>query len=246
MHEASLYEHNAYITLTYSDEFVPVDGGLNHKHFQDFMKRLRKRFGNDIRYYMCGEYGGEFGRPHFHAILFNIDFGAVSLWKRSSSGANLYRSQALEKLWTFGHSSIGAVTFESCAYVARYIMKKVTGKNASRAYDAVDTETGEVYSRRPEYNKMSNRSGIGAEWFKKYGLTDVYPHDRVVIDGTPSPPPRYYDKLYKRVNPASFDEIKSKRILDGSKRWEDNTPNRLVSKEAVTVAKLTKLKRGLT
>lgn len=245
MHESSLHEHNVFITLTYSEEHCPIDGGLYHRHFQLFMKRLRKLFPG-VRYYMCGEYGGNFGRPHFHAILFGCNFGDYTLWKRSSSGSNLYRSSTLERLWVFGHSSCGDVTFESCAYVARYIMKKVTGRRSERSYETVDPDTGEIFQRNPEYNRMSLKPGIGAGWYDKFGQTDVYTRDAVILDGTPSSPPRYYDKLFSRDCPDKFISIKAKRMLDGIKRWEDNTPSRLAAKEIVTQATLSKLKRGLT
>ena len=50
MHEAQLYRDNCFITLTYSDLHLPEDGSLHVKHFQDFMKRFRKKFGSGISF----------------------------------------------------------------------------------------------------------------------------------------------------------------------------------------------------
>lgn len=154
VHEASLYDDNCFITLTYSDEFLPRDYSLDVSHFQRFMKRLRKRFGEGIRFFHCGEYGSQFGRPHYHAILFNLDF-PDKVFLKEQNGQTLYRSKILEELWPFGHSSVGSATFESAAYVARYILKKVNGDAADEWYAAVDHDTGEFFQRKPEYTTMS-------------------------------------------------------------------------------------------
>lgn len=244
MHEASLHDRNSYITLTYNDEHLPSDNGLHHRHFQLFMKRLRKLAdGVEIRYYMCGEYGSLNSRPHYHAILFGVDFPDMVPLTKSPSGQMLYRSATLKRLWPFGYSSIGMVTFESAAYVARYVMKKATGDLARKKYSMVSLETGEIIDRAPEYNRMSLKPGIGAGWYNKYS-SDVYPQDRVIRDGTPSKPPRYYDKLLQRSNPDLMDEIKSKRLLDSNSNWRDNTPERLAVKETVKNAQISQLKRG--
>lgn len=246
MHEAQLHEKNCFITLTYDNTHLPSDGSLHYKDFQLFIKRLRKKFGNTrIRYYMAGEYGENFGRPHFHACIFGYDFHDKKLWKRSPSGSMLYRSADLELLWPFGYSSIGDVNFESAAYVARYIMKKVTGHNAKDHYQEIDQDTGEITTRKPEFNKMSLKPGIGYEWYKKY-KTDVYPHDYVIIKGKKVKPPKFYDKKYKTDYPYEYDEILYKREINGKLNSEDNTPERLVVKEIVQQAKLQKLKRNLT
>jgi len=243
LHESKLHTSNSFITLTYSPEHLPFDNGLHYDHFQKFLKRLRKHIEpNSVRYYMAGEYGGQFGRPHFHAILFGVDFDDKVLHSRSPTGFKLYTSPTLERLWPFGFSSIGGVTFESAAYVARYILKKQTGAAAESSYKSVDTDTGEMFVRNPEFNRMSLKPGIGAGWLTKF-QSDVYPHDEVVINGTKSKPPRYYDKLYSRVNPVSLDEIKSKRVLDMEANWPDNTPQRLITKEIVTKAAISQLKR---
>ena len=73
MHEASMHMFNSFVTLTYDDDHLPEYNSLNYKHFQDFMKRLRKSH-NRVRFYMCGEYGEDFSRPHYHALLFNCFF----------------------------------------------------------------------------------------------------------------------------------------------------------------------------
>jgi hypothetical protein len=134
MHEAKMHPKNCFITLTYNNEHLPSDGSLNYEVFQLFMKRLRKKYGKGIRFYMCGEYGDKLGRPHFHACLFGHDFADKKLWKTTDSKSKLYRSAELEKLWPYGFSSVGDVTFESAAYVARYIMKKVSGDASESHY----------------------------------------------------------------------------------------------------------------
>jgi hypothetical protein len=207
MHEAQMHDQNCFITLTYDDAHLPSDRSLHYRDFQLFIKRLRKRYpGRRIRYYMAGEYGENFGRPHWHACIFGLDFDDKKLWKRTSSNSLLYRSKELELLWPFGYSSIGDVTFESAAYVARYIMKKVTGKNAAEHYKEIDPDTGEITNRKPEFTKMSLKPGIGYEWYKQY-TTDVYPHDYVVVRGKKVKPPKFYDKKYKIDNPYEFDEL---------------------------------------
>jgi len=246
MHEAQMHENNCFITLTYDQTHLPPDQSLHHRDFQLFIKRLRKRYPTTkIRYYMAGEYGENFGRPHYHACIFGFDFHDKKLWKRTSSGSFIYRSSDLETLWPFGYSSIGDVNFESAAYVARYIMKKQTGKDSEKHYQYSDLETGEIIQMEKEYNKMSLKPGIGAEWYKKY-RSDVYPHDYVVIRGKKVKPPKYYDKQYKNDNPYEFDELLYKREQRAKLNIEDNTWERLAVKEQVTQAKLQKLKRTLT
>lgn len=246
MHEAQMHTQNCFITLTYDDAHIPSDRSLHYRDFQLFIKRLRKRYpGRRIRYYMAGEYGENFGRPHWHACIFGLDFDDKKLWKRTSSNSLLYRSENLELLWPFGYSSIGDVTFESAAYVARYIMKKVTGKNAAQHYQEIDPDTGEITNRTPEFTKMSLKPGIGYEWYKQY-TSDVYPHDYVVVRGKKVKPPKYYDKKYKIDNPFEFDELLYIREKSAKLNHADNTPERLLVKEQVTKAKLQKLKRNLT
>lgn len=246
MHEAQMHTQNCFITLTYDDAHLPSDRSLHYRDFQLFIKRLRKRYpGRRIRYYMAGEYGENFGRPHWHACIFGLDFDDKKLWKRTSANSLLYRSANLELLWPFGYSSIGDVTFESAAYVARYIMKKVTGKNAAEHYQEIDPDTGEITNRTPEFTKMSLKPGIGYEWYKQY-TSDVYPQDYVVVRGKKVKPPKYYDKKYKIDNPYEFDELLYIREKSSKLNYADNTPERLLVKEQVTKAKLQKLKRNLT
>lgn len=246
MHEAQMHTQNCFITLTYDDAHLPGDRSLHYRDFQLFIKRLRKRYpGRRIRYYMAGEYGENFGRPHWHACIFGLDFDDKKLWKRTSANSLLYRSENLELLWPFGYSSIGDVTFESAAYVARYIMKKVTGKNAAEHYQEIDPDTGEIINRTPEFTKMSLKPGIGYEWYKQY-TSDVYPHDYVVVRGKKVKPPKYYDKKYKIENPYEFDELLYIREKSAKLNYADNTLERLAVKEQVVKAKLQKLKRNLT
>lgn len=244
VHEASLYEHNCFITLTFDDENLDPQKSLRKRDFQLFMKRLRKKYGEGIRYYHCGEYGSINQRPHHHACLFNHDFPDKKLWK-VNNGVKIYRSAELEKLWPYGFSTVGEVTFESAAYVARYVMKKINGEKAFLHYAIVDEETGEYFGQRqPEYTTMSRRPGIGRAWFEKY-KDDVYPHDYVVIrKGIKCRPPAYYDKIYDLTDPESFSIIKARRVYK-ARNNKDNTPQRLKVKELVRLSKVARLIRDL-
>lgn len=227
VHEAQLYQDNCFITLTYSNEYLPVDGSLDITHFQKFMKRLRKRFGKGIRYFHCGEYGAKYRRPHYHAILFNFDFKDKYLWKEENA-FKLCRSPVLERLWPFGHSSVGTATFESAAYVARYILKKVNGDAADAHYlGGLDVDSGEVFKLKPEYTTMSRRPGIGKAWFDKY-KDDVFPYDEVVLlKRGKMRPPKYYDFLYELVDPKDMARIKACRKSKFKDFAQDYTAFRL-------------------
>lgn len=209
------------------------------------MKRFRKRFKDStIRFYMAGEYGDKFERPHFHACIFGFNFPDRTVWKRTPSGSLIYRSQCLEDLWLFGYSSIGDVTFESAAYVARYVMKKRTGRGVGDHYETTDMETGEIKDRTPEFNRMSLKPGIGYGWYEKYH-SDVYPHDYVVVNGREVKPPKYYDKKFAEDFPEAFESLQLERFIDAQSRFDDNTDERLAVKEQVLDAKLGRLKRSI-
>ena len=244
MHESQMHLGNSFVTLTYDDDHVPSDGSLNYRHYQLFMKRLRKKIG-PVRFYMAGEYGEKFGRPHYHACLFGAYFGDRQLFKRMGSGCDIYTSELLSSVWTDGFASVGELTFESAAYVARYCMKKVTGDKADEHYRRTDFITGESYSIEPEFNRMSLRPGIGASWLDKY-KTDVYPHDHVISNGFPAKPPRYFDQRLAVIDPdtSEFMELVRYRKKMASCSL-DQSRDRLEVREKVARARLNFKQRNL-
>lgn len=235
VHESQMHKKNCFITLTFSNEKLPKDKSLDVRVFQLFMKRLRKHFGDlRIRYFHCGEYGevcktcglsrmfckqsgcGDFipslGRPHYHACLFGVDFDDRVLYS-IRDGVRLYTSVDLDKLWGNGISTVGDVTFESAAYVARYIMKKMTGDVAEVHYEG----------RKPEYVTMSRRPGVGKLWFDKFA-SDVFPSDNVVLRGVEMRPPKFYDNIYSVENPSEFEKLKAERMRKARfiNRWKSD------------------------
>lgn len=242
-HEASLYEDNCFITLTYNDFNLPDGGSLVYSDFQRFMKRLRKCYPlSKIRFYMCGEYGDDLSRPHYHACLFNFNFVDRVLHSKSSAGFNIYRSASLERLWPHGFSSIGDFTYETAAYTARYVMKKITGHRSDMHYENMDSD-GVITRRVSEFNRMSLKPGIGATWYAKFH-SDVHPHDHVIINGRPVLPPKYYGRLLQKDSPLDFEAMQFKRFEKFSPLGADNSPDRLAVKEQVTKARVKQLKRN--
>lgn len=238
MHEAQLHQENAFLTLTYDEAHLPPGRSLYYRHYQLFQKRLRRANPKKkIRFYMCGEYGEQFDRPHYHSCLFGHDFPDKVYHAKTGSGSKIYTSAQLSALWPHGFSSIGSVNFESAAYVARYITKKITGDLAPSHYRYIDAETGETTERTPEFNHMSLKPGIGANWLKKY-RSDVYPSGEVVMNGRTMRAPRYYDRDYKNHDQLAYEQLQYGRHLETIAHAADNTYDRLKAKEIVTTARM--------
>ena len=134
------------------------------------------------------------------------------------------------------------MTRQTAAYTARYVMKKMTGPNSQEHYERLDQETGEIAGIEREFVRASLRPGLGYDWFKKYSR-DVYPHDFVVVDGKKEKPPRYYDKLLERENPALMEKILKDREDYAELHQEDNTPRRLEDREHCQNVRLKQLHR---
>lgn len=260
MHEASLHDNNCFITLTFNDENLDEFGSLRLESFQKFMKRLRRAISPlRVRFFHAGEYGDKFGRPHHHAILFGYDF-PDKVCVRVKDGFRYYNSSLLSSLWShpithesYGFSEISDVSWESCAYVARYVVKKVNGAGINRdgvnisAADhyAVFDEQGNVHQRKPEFCTMSRNPGIGTKWYEKYKDTDVWAHDRIHIrNGKYQKPPRFYDSKLSLDNAEKYSMIKSQRI-ELAKERTDNTPAMQASRETIKLAQVSMLKRNI-
>ena len=219
IHEASFYENNCFITLTFDDEHLPANGSVDVRDLQLFMKRLRKKFQGiqpvdiknpitgeietkyPIRFFACGEYGSELQRPHYHLIIFNWKPDDLVLRGVNKYGNRIYSSPSLYKLWNKGFNTVGSVTEASAGYVAKYCVKKVNGERANAYYNG----------RSPEFIVMSRNPGIASNWFEKYH-DDVFNYDELRIAGKPYHIPRYYDKLYDDIEPCKFAQIKANRL----------------------------------
>ena len=243
MHEAQLWKENCFVTLTYGHGKLPPNGSLDHGDFQLFMKRLRKRVGKPVRFYMCGEYGDEGGRAHYHACLFNVDFQDRKPIGKSASGELFYESKALAALWSHGHCSVQDLTAGTASYCARYVMKKTLGEDAEYAYSVVDDD-GVLHYRKPPYAAMSLKPGIGAEWLKKFGATDVFAHDRCIQDGVERRVPKYYDRLLKRSDQLRLEDNQFAREKLARLSAADNSDERRAVREEVHLSRVRNLVRG--
>lgn len=246
LHEAKMHQDKCFLTLTYDDKHLPRHANLQYRDFQLFMKRLRRRRTNTLRFYACGEYGEKTERPHYHLCLFGTDFQDKRYHSKTPSGDKLYTSTELNEIWQQGHALIGNITFESAAYVARYIMKKITGNQAKEHYKRIDKDTGEIYNKTPEFNKMSLKPAIGKTFLTKY-WNDIFPQGTVISRGHEVRAPRYYEKILKKIDPQMYEELLKNydEKFSTHEQWEDNTPDRLKSKETVTQAKVNLLKRTI-
>ena len=263
VHQLHTSDSGCFVTLTFNTETLNERGhySLDVRDMQLFMKRLRKRCGAGIKVMYSGEYGDDNGRPHYHACLFGVDFDDKKYLKTTSSGEKIYTSEKLSKLWSdpltrssYGYSSVGALTFKSAAYVARYCLKKqvgplVTNGPYSMSVADLDYRTGVITPRKAEFGHASQ--GLGKDMFERYGH-DWYRHGFVVHEGKAQAMPKYYDRQYEKlvdeIVPGSlfneFEEIKRRRRNAAVENKENNTDARLRVRETVRDARLTRLFRA--
>ena len=172
MCEVEFWPHGThFITLTFDDDHVG-DGKLDHREWAQFMKDFRQRFAQvkycklnrsnskkqgkeasltwkELRQVMCGEYGGMFGRKHFHGIIFNHSFDDLE-WtgEYSDAGHKIFTSASLRDVWKKGRVQVAPMTFDLALYVGKYVT------------DSMDDPESGQYGRFGHY--------IGLSWLKKY------------------------------------------------------------------------------
>lgn len=260
VHESYMHEHahgSCFVTFTYrgKDEctpeqfknayYVPDDYSLNYHHFRDFIKRLRKKFPQKIRYFHCGEYGDDNLRPHYHACLFNVEFDDCIV-EQETEGIITYSSPTLSELWPYGFCTIGELNFDTASYTAGYILKKITGNKANEAYLRSD-ENGVCFWVKPPYITMSlghtcnvchkkscknSTGGIGRDFYEKY-KGDFFPSDESPIPGHGriiKKVPRYYETILQQSNPDSHELVKKMRQVWIAAHRDEFTPERLKAK----------------
>lgn len=224
MLECKKYVNNVYVTLTYDEEHLPYNIRHDRETFEDtfmpslfqrdyqlFMKRLRKdkakRGEPSPRYFYCGEYGSNTGRPHYHSILFNCTFSDLKFWcwikgkvkkPHYFSGAHkAYLSDQLSRIWGNGHVLVEEVTYSSIKYVTNYQLKK--------------TDLKGVYPVDP-YSRQSTRPGLARDYFDEnmyeiYALDDFPKALNLRVKHI-----RYFDRLYKNIDPEAYQILLNKRF----------------------------------
>lgn len=213
IHELESYDNNAmWLTLTYQDEYMDLMATLVKSDLQNFFKSVRQCISpRTIRYYGCGEYGSrhtedyyirrygrKFGRPHYHIILFGMNYQnrndrkvICKYWKKCIWDANRIRS------------CIGYVSADSMRYTADYVKKKYIVSKPKK----IDGESEKQFNDRlvmymirqreyygyciPPYQFQSQ--GIGKDYLlenKDY----LHREGKVLWRGKLMSLPRYYTK----------------------------------------------------
>lgn len=270
--ESTMFDNNWFITLTYDNDHLPFNSSIYYPHVQTFFKDLRyhadkgqmfidmKSDGtftatDKFYYYGSAEYGTQRGRPHYHALVFNLPLDGLSTWR---TGKNpLWRAPKLEQVWKRGMVIVGRVEYGSAAYVASYMFdkEKGSGKKLYVPYDdntVFDYNTGELMKKIAPERSFSSK-GVGKLWFSKY-WKDVYPSDTVVVNGREYKPPRYFDDLMKKKFSLAegqdlglgftWEDIASKR-LDFMQNAGRLSQDRLDAREQYAISRVNKLLKEL-
>lgn len=244
MHEARDHDRSSFLTLTYDERHLPADYGLDKRHLQLFLKRLRKRLDVPVRYFACGEYGGRTLRPHYHLILYGTDFSEDRVLKRhTDAGDPLYESPTLSAAWNQGEALIGRFSFDSAAYVAKYVQKG-DSRNSCRRVDPI---TGEVWYVAPQFATMSRRPGIGRSFYERF-RDDLAEHDSVVVKGQEVALPAYYSRLLREGHPEVYADVLASRRKAAFARAAGQDPHyhrqRLRAREQVVLSRSSTTERG--
>ena len=212
--EKKCHKASCFITLTYAD----TDGNLHPQDLTKFIKRLRKAVEPlKIRYYACGEYGSRGKRPHYHLIIFGYDFPDKIEYRRDKKGFMMCRSPTLERLWTFGISSVLPANMTTFGYVTKDMQKLLP----------VDD------SRLAPFIRMSTHPGIGAEGWDR-SLTD----GKLWHDGQSIPLPRYYKKIAEREGLEGLRDVQKMQVLLADNIRKVKDPEKSLKKSQEYLRKL--------
>lgn len=146
--EQAQHSDSSFVTLTYNEENNPYGSELDPESLQKFIKRLRKKIPQKIRYFAVGEYGDQNFRPHYHLAMF---------------GLSLLHTDVVNDAWNSGIDLLGDTRgFTQCLelnkdlarYITGYLTKYMTNKNDYR-----------LEGRHPEFMRCSQ--GLGKSEIKR-------------------------------------------------------------------------------
>lgn len=250
-HETSQSNYNIFLNLTYDNEKIPRDNNLTPWHLTQFIKTLRQHLSrhpddnraktNKIRYFACGEYGGQTGRPHYHIIIFNYRPAEEISVGKSKSGNALYQSALIGRIWNHGLHKYGVATGAAAAYIAKYSLKDTHYKTWNNIpgwlRDLIDTRHQKPFMR------CSLKPGIGAEWLNKY-QTDLK-HGYLVQKTFKKQIPRYYKKLLEQNNNQLYEKVQQKLQYYATLETDKNNRDRQLANDRIMMQKKLLTKRGL-
>lgn len=222
MLEAKYHEENYFLTLTYDNDHLDTitrhytDSktgeyctmlSLNKRDVQLWHKNLRKKLDADqrprIRFFTCGEYGSpeNTARPHLHEICFGLHLDDLKFYKYNKLNQPLWTSEYLNEIWKKGFVIVGQVTWESCAYVSRYVMKKQKGEGS---------EIYREHNIEPPFVLMSRKPGIGRQYYEDNSMFDYRYIPFSTSDGSRKIyPGKYYKSLLANDDPAKFEYLRN-------------------------------------
>ena len=225
--EMQYHDSTLFLTLTYDDKHLPtkiMDTFINpltgevkenfeihplvKKDMQDFMKSLRDKVGyKKLRFFGCGEYGSESGRPHLHIIVFGLALSDLTKYKTIKQGdewITYYNSKTIDDCWKHkGFCVIAPATWETVAYTSRYVTKKLNGKMK---------DFYELTGLEPEFCLMSRKPGIGKQYLED-NLEHIFNTNRIVISNLKGSrkvaPPKYYKKQLEKIDEDLYNKVNS-------------------------------------
>jgi hypothetical protein len=203
VHETQFWKESCFITLTYKN--TPTNNSLDPEDTRNFIRRLRSTLKTPFKYFLVGEYGDNFDRPHYHALIFGTDFGYSNYKTKKTLDLNeLHNTSALScsklnDIWGLGFTSVGELTFDSAAYCAQYSMKKINGPKAKSHYGL----------KHPEFMRTS-QDAIGKQYALKYA-EEIIHHNSVMSNSQKQPIPPYYLKQYEK---NSYDLTQLKQLRE--------------------------------
>lgn len=183
-----------FLTLTYDSDHLVFSlesrlPTLNVSDTQTFIKRLRKAQGKvcdvGLRYYLCGEYGDDSERPHYHMIIFNLHADIVGreviqMLKYHPEGVY---SPKLSEIWRGGIVHVGTCTQSSIHYTTKYVV------NRHRQYPGRD----------PPFSTMSRKPGLGSNYISTHKQWHVEAYRNFTQEhGIVARLPRFYkDRIFE-------------------------------------------------
>lgn len=176
-HEMQDGKDGVFITLTYDDDNIPIAkcgfGTLDVNDTKKYWKRIRRKYDVKFKYYLCGEYGEQTNRPHYHAIVIGHGIDVIDF----------------EASWKLGHVHIGNVSSDSIAYCIKYFTKnsyigKQDWDDRKKCFSAMSHGIGADYIKNPQVRKWHKSNLENITIASKDGKSDFAL-------------PRYYkDKLF--------------------------------------------------